>query len=82
MMRHASCQKPILGLGHSMVFSATRKTTMNLVELLWNDYFAALFEPYRIEDLIPAHVVVQHRGGGIWLRGRISNTTMSTVCSW
>ena len=34
---------------------------MNLVELGWNDYFAALFEPYRVEGFIPARVVVQHR---------------------
>ena len=35
---------------------------MNLTELGWNEYFAALFEPYRLEGLVPARVVAQHRG--------------------
>jgi ribosome biogenesis GTPase / thiamine phosphate phosphatase len=34
---------------------------MNLAELGWNEYFAALFEPYRLEGLSPARVVAQHR---------------------
>jgi ribosome biogenesis GTPase len=34
---------------------------MNLRELGWNDYFAALFEPYRLGGLSPARVVAQHR---------------------
>ncbi len=34
---------------------------MNLIELGWNEYFAALFEPYRLEGLSPARVVAQHR---------------------
>jgi ribosome biogenesis GTPase len=34
---------------------------MSLIELGWNDYFAALFEPYRVDGLIPARVVVQRR---------------------
>ena len=34
---------------------------MNLIELGWNEYFAALFEPYRLEGLAPYRVVAQHR---------------------
>ena len=34
---------------------------MNLIELGWNEYFAALFEPYRLEGLAPSRVVAQHR---------------------
>ncbi len=34
---------------------------MNLIELGWNDYFAALFEPFGREGLSPARVVIQHR---------------------
>ena len=35
---------------------------MDLTELGWNDYFSALFEPFRIEGLSPLRVVAQHRG--------------------
>ncbi|MGA2531459.1 MAG: ribosome small subunit-dependent GTPase A [Candidatus Aminicenantales bacterium] len=34
---------------------------MNLMELGWNEYFSALFEPYRLEGLSPSRVVAQHR---------------------
>ncbi len=34
---------------------------MNLIELGWNEYFSALFEPYRLEGLSPSRVVAQHR---------------------
>jgi ribosome biogenesis GTPase len=34
---------------------------MNLIELGWNEYFAALFESYRAGGLSPARVTAQHR---------------------
>lgn len=33
----------------------------NLTEIGWNDHFAALFEPYSRNDLVPARVVKQYR---------------------
>ena len=37
-------------------------TSMNLIELGWNERLSALFEPYRSGGLSPARVVAQHRG--------------------
>ena len=34
---------------------------MELVGLGWNDYFEALFAPYRSEGLTPGRIAVQHR---------------------
>jgi ribosome biogenesis GTPase / thiamine phosphate phosphatase len=36
---------------------------LNLEDLGWDDGFAAAFEPYQLEGLVPARVSAQHRGG-------------------
>jgi len=34
---------------------------MELIDLGWNDFFAALFAPWRLDGLVPGRVVAQHR---------------------